>query len=238
MLAARRMLIQQQAALTPVTPAVDTGGIVNNATTISSFNAFTPAANTAIFVAAEWNEPSAPTTTGISDTIGGLTWTEITNGWHSMTSGGSTRYAKTSLFWAVTGSTPPNGKITVTSSAACAITFKPFTVPSANSSSPVGNQGFANVTSSFTAPASVTGSVANSGAGLVVAVLGLGGVTVDPTAPTEDTNFTRVVFYGGAAPVRAFVDIAYSHAAHTATWTPAAWTSQFQYYDAILVEIN
>ena len=221
----------------------DTGG----ATSIASGANFTPNANTLVLVVANWFIAAvASTTTGISDTIGGLSWTEITGGWHTAGPFG-TNAGKTSVFWAISGSSPPAGKVTITGASngghIPAMSFTVLQLPGANIASPIGNTNTNNVagssagggSSSTTVPLTAT----NSGAKLLFAALGIGGSNT-PGTPTADAQYTSLFDYGFGGTNHTEVVAATNKAGvHSSTWALGAGSgNQTWFYDGILIEIN
>lgn len=244
MLAAHRFIPRPATSIiTPVDAGVNASGGRQLGTSISSGAAFTPPANTLILVVANWHGNSTNTvTTGISDTIGGLTWHELTNGWHANTQGGSTRYAKSSVFWAITGASPPSGTITISVSAVGGMGFEVLWIPSANTASPIGNVGYASLQGTFGSTISIPNSVTSSGAKFILSCFasGLEGGSTIP-APTKDAAFTSLFVrspVGGSHAVN--IACAYNKSGVVSDTWQAVGTNGYQFWwdDVFLIEIN
>lgn len=248
MLAARRMMLQPSVGIPPPTWRNTAGSQeVNSTSTSHSGTSFTPSANTLILVTATWLDASGgagtPPTTGISDTIGGLTWTEITNGWHTQTLFGTiTDGAKSSIFWAITGSSPPAGTITTTSSSATSKHFEVIEVPGANLSSPIGTTGFGNASgtnggSAQNLTATTTGTPAVNSC--MIAMLGSTVTNSAPGGVTDDSSYTNLFDAGSGSANTAYIDCAYELTGdNSVTWSVGANSSQYWFLDGILVEIK
>lgn len=247
MLAARRMMNNRHRGSSLLPAWLSTAGVqqVNSFSTSISGGTFTPPANTLLLAAATWLTVTGvgSTTTGISDTIGGLTWHEITSGWHSQIRFGNTTGAKTSVFWAVTGSSPPSGHVTLTSGVNTSKHLEVVKIPAANTSSPVGVSGFGdndgiNGASARNLTATTTGSPASDG--LMIGVLGSTITSDPPGSVTEDANFTRLFDAVGTGHFTfSAIDCAYNlNGVGSVTWALGATSSEFWFDDGILVEIN
>lgn len=207
MLAARRMMISYAAPL-PL-GLHDTSGVGplrgwagNNSIQSAPF---TPAANTLLVVGVGLLQNTAghTDTLSITDTIGGLTWTQIpltTTQWFA---GGQGVWYMGCMFWAFTGASPPNGRITVTASPnTVAYTGEAhlWAIDGADPVSPIGVTGeayTANGSSPFGLTLTLSGTPDPSS--LVLAQLSfqntLSGVTEDPDYTF--LSFDPEVFAGG-----------------------------------------
>lgn len=246
MLAARRMMNNRHRGSRLLPTWIQLAGVEESntfSTSISGSN-FTPPANTLLLVTASWLllNGATSTTTGISDTIGGLTWTEITNGWHVQTLSGSSTPAKASIFWAVTGASPPSGHFTIFSGGNTSKHLEVIKIPGAKTSSPIGVTGFADLSGTNGASAqnltvTTTGSPASDGC--MIGMLASSITSSAPGAVTDDANFTRLFDATGGNFTTSYIDCVYNlHGADSVTWAVGSTTSQFWFLDGILVEVN
>lgn len=223
----------------------DSRFIANTSTkTASLASTFTPPADTLILVIAYWHGQDPSTTTGISDTIGGLTWTELTSGWHKNVPQ-NFRYAKSSVFWAVTGSSPPNGNITITEGVAgFGLGFHVLWFPNADIASPIGNVGYAHLDGSFGGSVSLANSVTSSGAKFVLSCLVSpmeGGSLPLPSVADDSASFTSLLAHNeSSSGVGVLNYAAYSkNGVDSDTWNITGTNNyQFWWDDAFLIEIN
>lgn len=231
MLAARRMM-NRRAVPAPTPVAIPSTSNAGRGTTGLSFSlscasAFTPEPNALVMIlVTAFMGTFGPPTITVSDTLGGLTWSEVTTGW--FTDANHNRY-KTSIFYAFAPSSPTSGNVTVTASAvasgrttmtltACQSTGVDTTTPIAQSASALLQATAGDGTTTH----SLTDTLPSSPAGTVFAVLGQHYVNGGGTQPGADPDFTHLVYFQSTfTTVELDLDVQYATTGprQSITWT-------------------
>lgn len=208
--------------------------------------AFTPGAGALLIVTAHiYDGTGANSAITASDTLGGLTWAEVTTGY---TTNGRGDNFKTSIFWAVAPSSPTSGTVTIAAGHGSmwitvgnvlevASNFNP-TTPIAQYATAL----YENSAGDGSTGHTLTATLASVPTGPVVAVLGQFYDDFGAVQPGDDPDFTHLDYFQGLSSLDIEVDASYAVGEQSVTWSGltagSASTGWTYWFNGLLVEIQ